>query len=110
MNKLMMLYYIPEFLVFYIYTLIQTNFQVAKIILSPQIKTSAEIVEFSVEVQSSAGLLLLSNLVSMTPGTLSVDISSDKKTLLVHALIINKNQDTIESINSLQKRILRLIK
>jgi len=108
MNRLKLIYYIPEFLVFYIFTLIQSNFQVAAIILAPKMNTRAEFIEFSLEVQSSAGLLLLSNLVSMTPGTLSVDISKNKKTLLVHALLIHENQNTAASIYSLQKRILRL--
>jgi multicomponent Na+:H+ antiporter subunit E len=108
MKKLKLVYYIPEFLVFYILALVQSNFQVAAIILSPKLKTRAEFIEFPVRVKSSAGLLLLSNLVSMTPGTLSVDISDDKKTLVVHALLINDKQNTHQSIESIQKRILRL--
>lgn len=103
-----MFYYIPEFFVFYMVKLLQSNFHMAYIILSPKMKTQAEFIEFPLEIKSSAGLLLFSNLISMTPGTLSVDISDDKKILLVHALLISDDQKTMEEIESIQKRILRL--
>lgn len=108
MKSLKLLYYIPEFLVFYLIKLLQSNFQMAYIILSPKLDIQGEFIKFPIEIKSSAGLLLLSNLVSMTPGTLSADISDDKQILLIHALLISHDQKTIEDIESIQKRILRL--
>jgi len=108
MKLLKLLYYIPAFLVFYLIKLLQSNFQMAYIILSPKMNTTAEFIEFPLEVKSSAGLLLLTNLVSMTPGTLSADISNDKKILLIHALLMSNDQNTVGEIESIQKRILRL--
>jgi multisubunit Na+/H+ antiporter MnhE subunit len=45
----------------------------------------------------------------MTPGTLSVEISNDRKILLIHALLITDDQTIFEDIENIQKRILRLI-
>lgn len=108
MKSLKLLYYIPEFFLFYLAELVKANFYIAYVILSPKMKTQPGFIEFPLKIKSSAGMLLFSNLISMTPGSLSVEISADKKTLLIHALLINDHQKTMEEIESIQKRILRL--
>ena len=108
MKTLKLLYYIPEFIVFYLAELVKANFYMAYIILSPKMKTEPGFIEFPLKINSPAGLLLFSNLISMTPGSLSADISEDKKTLLIHALLINDHQKNTEEIERIQKRILRL--
>jgi multicomponent Na+:H+ antiporter subunit E len=32
------------------------------------------------------GILLVTNLISLTPGTLSLDVTDDRKTLFIHAM------------------------
>jgi multisubunit Na+/H+ antiporter MnhE subunit len=108
MTKLKLLYYIPEFIVFYLAELVKANFYIAYIILSPKMKTQPGFIEFPLKIKSPAGLLLFSNLISMTPGSLSAEISEDKKTLLIHALMINDEQKAMDEFESIQKRILRL--
>jgi len=108
MRKLSLIYYVPEFIVFYLVKLVQANFYMAYIILSPKMKTQPGFVEFPLKIKSSAGLLLFSNLISMTPGSLSAEISDDKKTLLIHALLINDHQKAMDEIERIQKRILRI--
>ncbi len=108
MTKLKLLYYIPEFIVFYLAELVKANFYIAYIILSPKMKTQPGFIEFPLKIKSPAGLLLFSNLISMTPGSLSAEISEDKKTLLIHALMINDGQKAMDEFENIQKRILRL--
>jgi multisubunit Na+/H+ antiporter MnhE subunit len=57
---------------------------------------------------SNFGLLLFSNLVSMTPGTLSIDVSPDQKSLLVHYLYDDKKNNVLEEIEKIQSRIIKL--
>jgi len=38
------------------------------------------------DVQDDVQITMLANLISLTPGTLSVDVSDDKKNLYVHAM------------------------
>ncbi len=108
MKTLKLIYFIPEFILFYLAKLVQANFYMAYIILSPKMKTQPGFIEFPLKIKSSAGLLLFSNLISMTPGSLSAEISEDRKILLIHALMIDDHQKTMEEIESIQKRILRL--
>ena len=108
MKSIKLLYYIPEFIVFYLAELVKANFYIAYIILSPKMKTQPGFIEFPLKIKSSGGLLLFSNLISMTPGSLSAEISEDKKTLLIHALLISDEQKAMDEFESIQKRILRL--
>jgi multicomponent Na+:H+ antiporter subunit E len=39
------------------------------------------------DVRSDAAITLLANVLTLTPGTLSVDVSTDRRTLYVHALV-----------------------
>jgi len=55
------------------------------------------------------GILLLCNLLSMTPGTLSVEIAHDKKKLLVHCLYNNMEGNVVSDIEEMQDKIIRLI-
>jgi len=108
MKIVKLLYYIPEFILFYLSKLVQANFYMAFIILSPKMKTQPGFIEFPLKIKSSAGLLLFSNLMSMTPGSLSVDISNDRRILLLHVLMKNDEQIILKDIENIQKRILRL--
>lgn len=109
MKRIMLLYYIPEFIQFYLFKLVQSNFYMAYIILSPKMKTRPGFIEFPLKIKSSAGLLLFSNLISMTPGTLSEDISDDRKMMQIHVLFQKDEQKIISEIENIQKRIQRLI-
>jgi multicomponent Na+:H+ antiporter subunit E len=66
------------------------------------------IMEVPVFLKSDTGLLLFSNLLSMTPGTLSIDISSDKKTLLVHVLYFSTEEIMQKDFNGMQHKIKRI--
>jgi multisubunit Na+/H+ antiporter MnhE subunit len=109
MNRLKLLYYIPEFVLFYLAKLIQSNLYMAYVILSPKMKTNPGLIEVPRKLRTSAGLLLFSNLISMTPGTLRVDISDDRKTMLVHVLLKGDEKKIFAEIEKIQKRIQRLI-
>ena len=108
MKIIKLLYYIPEFILFYLSKLVQANFYMAFIILSPKMKTQPGFIEFPLKIKSSAGLLLFSNLMSMTPSSLSVYISNDRRILLLHVLMKNDEQIILKDIENIQKRILRL--
>jgi multicomponent Na+:H+ antiporter subunit E len=45
-------------------------------------------------------ITLLANLITLTPGTLSVDVSEDRRTLYVHALDCSDPQATKRAIAS----------
>jgi multicomponent Na+:H+ antiporter subunit E len=109
MKALRLLYYIPEFLVFYLMKLLQSNFQMAIVILSPKMSIKAGFIEYPIKIKSSGGLLLLCNLISMTPGTLSADVDDNQEVLIIHVLSNSSNEAILQEIDNIERRIIRLI-
>ena len=68
------------------YELIVSSIAVAIDVLSPRHRSRPAIIEVPLDVKTDTGILLVTNLISLTPGTLSLDVSEDRKTLLVHAM------------------------
>ena len=108
MKILKKIYYSLAFILFYLGKLLQANFIIAMDILTPKMKGNPRFMDVPVIVKSDLGLLLFSNLLSMTPGTLSMDISEDKKTIMVHVLYFSTEERLMNDFNQMQKKIQRI--
>lgn len=60
--------------------------KVAVLVLKPRMDLKPGIFAFPLTVDRDAEIALLANLITLTPGTLSVDVSKDRKFLYVHAI------------------------
>ena len=109
MKALKKIYLVISFLMYYLLKLIQANIYIAYDILTPKLHTNPGFIRIPLRVNSDPGILLLCNLLSMTPGTLSVDISPDKKKLLVHCLYNNLDGKIVTDIEEMQDKIIKLI-
>lgn len=97
-----------EFTGFYLVTLTKANFFIAYDILTPRMRMNPAFLEVPVKLESDFGLLLFSNLISMTPGTLSLDISEDKKIVWVHVLYHKTDDAMLEEFFEMQEKIKRI--
>ena len=70
----------------FLYELVVSSFAVAWDVLTPRHRARPAIIDVPLDVKSDAGILLFTNLISLTPGTLSLDVSEDRATLKVHAM------------------------
>lgn len=84
--------------------IVKANIDVVKIVLSPKLKMTPGIIAYKMEVKTDAGITLLANSITLTPGTLSVDISEDKKILYIHALHMEDARKLEESIRGSLER------
>lgn len=109
MKALKKIYLVFSFLLYYLLKLVQANIYIAYDILTPKLHTNPNFVWIPIRVHSDLGILLLCNLLSMTPGTLSVEIAHDKKKLLVHCLYNNMEGNVVSDIEEMQDKIIRLI-
>lgn len=60
--------------------------KVAILVMSKKMTLKPGIFAYPLTVKSDFEIALLANLITLTPGTLSVDVSEDRATLYVHAL------------------------
>lgn len=66
----------------FVVALIQANLDVARRVLAPSLPIRPAVIEVETELQSALGRLLLANSITLTPGTLVVDVTDNR--LFVH--------------------------
>jgi multicomponent Na+:H+ antiporter subunit E len=102
---------IVSFFFFFLYELIKANIQVAYDVITPKLYMQPGIVCVPLDAKSDIEITLLANLISLTPGTLSLDVSSDKSALYVHAMYIRDKEAFISGIkNGFEKRLLSILR
>lgn len=92
----------------FLYELMVSAIKVATIVLHPDLKSVLKpaIVAVPLTVKSDAEITLLANMITLTPGTLSVDVAEDHSVLYVHALTMENHSALIAGIaNGFEKRI-----
>ena len=99
------------FLLYFLYELIKANLQVAYEVMTPSFAMSPGIVRVPLDVRSDLEITLLANVISLTPGTLSLDVSTDRSVLYVHAMYVGDKEEFIQGIkNGFERRILTLLR
>ena len=81
-----------------LYDIVASAFVVARQILGPEERINPGFVWVPLSIREPYGLASLASIITMTPGTLSVDLSADRQQLLVHALHVDDPADLIASI------------
>lgn len=94
------IFYIIKYVFVFIIELIKANFEVAKIVLNPKLPINPGIVEVESKLSSDFAKMILANSITLTPGTLTVDIIDNK--LFVHWLYV-KGTDTQTTYNEIAK-------
>ena len=77
------------FLVLYLRDLVRSNLRIAIEVLTPGDRTTPGFLEIEVEPASDWVILAYCNLLTMTPGTLTVDVSPDRRRVMVHAMYLD---------------------
>lgn len=86
----------------FIYELFLSAFKVALLTIKPNVRSVLRpaIIAVPLTVTSDGEITLLANLITLTPGTLSVDVSDDRSKLYVHALTHEDREAVIAGIVS----------
>ena len=87
-----------KFLIIVLWDIIIANIMVAKLILSGNENLKPAFFYIDLDIQTPLGISLLANTISLTPGTVSCDLSTDRRRLLVHALHVEDVSDAIKHV------------
>lgn len=100
---------LPRFVLLMLWEIVLSSLRVAQAVLSPRLPIKPGIIAYPLEVKSDLEITLLANLITLTPGTLSLDVSSDRKVLYVHGMFVDDPHKVIESTHeSLEKAVLEV--
>ena len=95
---------------FFLYELVKANLEVAYEVITPRLNVTPGIIMVPLDVKSDIGITVLANMISLTPGTLSIDVSNDKKVLFVHAMYLKDREKFIRGIkDGFERRILEVL-
>lgn len=91
--------------------LILSALKVAWLVVQPRLKLRPAIIAYPLTVTSDAQITLLANMITLTPGTLSVDVSDDQRTLYIHAIDLESREALIGEIAAgFETRILEVLR
>ncbi len=85
-------------LVLFVRELIVSALKVAWLALQPRLTIRPAIIVYPLTVTTDAQITLLANMITLTPGTLSVDVSADRRTLYIHAIDMASKEALIGDI------------
>lgn len=96
---------------FFLRELFASAFQVAYDVLTPTHHSRPGVIAVPLEAKTPLEITLVANLITLTPGTLSLDVSDDRRTLWVHAMFI----DDVDALRrelkvGMERRVLEVLR
>ncbi|WP_433744096.1 Na+/H+ antiporter subunit E [Falsibacillus pallidus] len=102
---------ILNLLYIFIKELLLANWAVFKVILKPKLDMKPGIFAMTTTLETKWEVTVLANLITLTPGTFVIDVSTDNKILYIHAMDVPDVEEAIDGIrNSFEKAILEVSK
>jgi multicomponent Na+:H+ antiporter subunit E len=98
---------IVRLILFFLYELVMSSLRVAYDVLTPNDFSTPAILDMPLDVESDFEILLVTNLISLTPGTLSLDVSADRKTLTFHAMYADDPETVIRELKNGMERLVK---
>lgn len=74
------------FLLYFLRELVAANLRVARDVVRPLRYLQPGVVAIPLDVETDTQITLLSILITLTPGTLALDVSSDRRVIYIHAI------------------------
>jgi len=96
---------------YFLFMLIKSSFEVMSEVLTPGLQHKPGIIALPLNCHTNLEITFLSYLITLNPGTLSMHVSRDKKTLYIHAMFISDLEEVKMSIkNGLEKNLLEVMR
>jgi multicomponent Na+:H+ antiporter subunit E len=83
---------VPEaigFVAFFVKELVLANMRVAYDVITPTHLMRPGVVAIPLDAKTDAEITVFANLLTLTPGTMSLDVSADRSVLYIHAMYID---------------------
>lgn len=96
---------------FFLWELILSNLRVAYDVVTPHHHMRPGIVAIPLDAKTDAEITLLANLITLTPGTLSLVVSAERHVLYVHSMYIEDVETTRRRIkDGFERRVLEVLR
>ena len=91
--------------------LLVSNLRVLWDVITPEHISRPGIIGLPLDARTDAEIMLVANLISLTPGTLSLDLSDDQRVLYIHVMFLDDIEATRKQIKQgLERRVLEVMR
>lgn len=97
--------------IFFFYDLLRANLDVTREILRPRFKMAPGIIAYEHRLKSDFEITMLVNVIALTPGTMVLKISDDKKYVFIHNLYLKDKEKYKEKLrNGMERKLIEIIR
>jgi multicomponent Na+:H+ antiporter subunit E len=98
------------FFAFFFKELVVATGRVAYLVVKPDLNMNPGIIAVPLDLKTDVEIAMLANLITLTPGTLTLDVSDDRRVIYVHVMHVN-NADSFrrEIKEGFEKRVGELL-
>jgi multisubunit Na+/H+ antiporter MnhE subunit len=108
-RNLVKLYYLTILFFYFCYKIIESGWIVGLMIVKGSRGDQGGMMEYHTNVKKSWQLVLLFNMLSMTPGSLSVDLNEDGSIIHVHLLNIHDKDQFLKVTGKVESLLMRAL-
>jgi multisubunit Na+/H+ antiporter MnhE subunit len=83
----------------------RANLRLAALVLDPRRTNRPRFIRVPIRLRTDPGITALANLITLTPGTLTVDVAPDRKSLLVHVFDLEEEEAAVAEIQDRLERV-----
>jgi len=100
------------FIAFFLWEMVKANLQVTYHILAPRGKMRPAVIAVPLDVRTDVEIALLANLITLTPGTLSLDVSADRRVIYIHSITLGDETDQFrrQIKEGFERRVLEVLR
>lgn len=96
---------------FFIKELFIANIRIAWELLTPGLSIKPAIIAMPLDAKTDAEITLIASLITLTPGTLSMEVSEDKSTLFIHAIYCDDEEALIQELKQgFERKVLEVLR
>jgi multicomponent Na+:H+ antiporter subunit E len=96
-------------LMYLLWQIVLANFRLTKDVLSVEHRMRPGVIQLPLSVTTDGEILLLSAMINITPGSVSLDVAEDRQSMYVHVMHITTVEEAKSEIkNGFERRILEL--
>ena len=100
-----------ELLVVFTWEMLLANLRVAWDVLTPTHLMRPGVIAVPLDAREDLEILILANMVSLTPGTLSLDVADDRSVLYIHAMYLHDRERITRAIkDGFERRLLEVLR
>jgi multicomponent Na+:H+ antiporter subunit E len=100
-----------SFFFYFLWQIILSNIKVAYDVITPQHRGKPGVVAIPLDARSDFEITSLANVITLTPGSLTLDVSADRKVLYVHAMYVDDPEEVRREIKEgLERRLLEFLR